>query len=92
MADVKNKEWSKSRLKTEVKSTITKTLEGILDFGEVAVGDKERFRVFRSKVLKLCNDAIRHIHKELDDGYEVEYTDLKEDIVQVRTQSYRRKD
>ncbi len=75
---------SKRKLKRSVSDEITKMWEGILDFGHVAVGDDERFKAFRGKVLRLGNNCIRSISKELDHSYVVEFVALNEDIVEIR--------
>lgn len=71
-------------LKLFIQKEVTKLFSSILDFAEVAVDGKERYINYRSKVLKLSNDAIREIKKELDDKYEVKYLAPMEDIIVVR--------
>ncbi len=75
---------SKKKLKRSVSDEVTRMWEGILDFGHVAVGDDERFKAFRGKVLRLGNNCIRSISKELDRSYVVEFTALNEDIVEIQ--------
>lgn len=70
-------------LKLFIQKEVTKLFSSILDFAEVAVDGKERYTNYRSKVLKLSNDAIREIKKELDDKYEVKYLAPTEDIIVV---------
>ncbi len=87
---MEHNKWSLGRLKEEIRVTIINNiLEGTLDFAEVAVGDKDRYKALRSRVLKLFNDGIRHIHKEIDENYEVVYTELGEDVINI-TDSRRR--
>lgn len=77
---------SKKKLKRSVSEEVTRMWEGILDFAHVAVGDDERFKAFRGKVLRLGNNCIRSISKELDRSYIVEFAaELNEDIVEVRS-------
>ena len=71
-------------LKLFIQKEVTKLFSSILDFAEVAVDGKERYINYRSKVLKLSNDAIREIKKELDDKYEVKYLAPLEDIIVVK--------
>ncbi len=75
---------SKRKLKRSISDEVTRMWEGILDFGQVAVGDVERFKAFRGKILRLGNNCIRSISKELDRSYVVEFTALNEDIVEVQ--------
>jgi hypothetical protein len=78
------KEWSNKKLCALVKASITKLFDGILDFSEVAVEDKERYRILRSKVLKLSNDTIRSLMSEIEHNYEIEFKNVYDDVVVVR--------
>ena len=82
--DSKSDLRSKEKLKSFVQGEVTKLFSSILDFAEVAVDGKERYLSFRSKVLKLSNDAIREIKKEVDTRYDVEYTPPAEDIIIIK--------
>ena len=75
---------SKKKLKRSITDEVTRMWEGILDFGHVAVGDEERFKAFRSKILRLGNNCVRSIAKELDRAYIVEFTALNEDVVEIQ--------
>lgn len=77
-------EWSNKKLCSLVKTNITKLFDGILDFSEVAVDDKERYRVLRSKVLKLSNDTIRFLMSEIEKNYDVEFKNIYDDVVVVK--------
>jgi len=57
-----------NRLKEDVSDKVTKMFEQILDYAEVAVSDNDRYRKFRSKVLRVGNNCIRNIHEGIDDG------------------------
>ena len=76
--------WSREKLKSMSQGEITKLFSSILDYAEVAIDGKERYLSFRSRVLKLSNDAIREIKKEIDTNYEVSYTALKEEMIIVK--------
>ena len=76
--------WSREKLKSMSQGEITKLFSSILDYAEVAIDGKERYLSFRSRVLKLSNDAIREIKKEIDTNYEVSYTALKEELIVVK--------
>lgn len=77
-------EWSNRRLCSLIKKDITKLFDGILDFSEVAVDDKERYKVLRSKVLKLSNDTIRCLMSEIERSYDVEYKNIYNDVVVIK--------
>lgn len=76
--------WSKDKLKSMSKGEITKLFSSILDFAEVAIDGKDRYLNFRSRVLKLSNDAIREINREIDTNYDVRYSALKEDLIVIK--------
>ena len=76
---------SKKKLKRSVSEEVTRMWEGILDFGHVAVGDDERFKAFRGKVLRLGNNCIRSISKELDRSYIVDFIAVSEDIIEIKS-------
>ena len=78
-----DKERSKSKLKGVLKDRITTMFSGILDFTEVAVGDAGRYGALRAKVLRLANDTIREIEKDLDTDYTVEFIP-KHDVVVIK--------
>lgn len=71
-------------LKLFISKEVTKLFSSILDFAEIAVDGKERYANYRSKVLKLSNDAIREMKKEIDLRYQVEYMSPTEDIIVVK--------
>lgn len=80
--DFKVKEWSSKRLQAHINNELLKTLENILNFSEVAVGDEGRYKVLRSKILRLMNDSIRNICSEIESKYEVTFS-VREDIIKV---------
>ena len=71
-------------LKLFISQEVTKLFSSILDFAQVAVDGKDRYSNYRSRVLKLSNDAIRVIKKEVDCRYVVEYVPPMEDVIIVR--------
>jgi len=71
-------------LKLFISQEVTKLFSSILDFAQVAVDGKDRYSNYRSRVLKLSNDAIRVIKKEVDCRYVIEYVPPMEDIIIVR--------
>jgi len=80
---------SKKKLKDFVRDQVTSMFTGILDFTEVAVGEKERHRVLRGKILRLSNDTIRDIQKEIDDRYDISYLAPSEDVIVVKNKVQR---
>lgn len=84
MSSKKEQDWSNARLQKEVETRITKMFEGTLDFSEVAVGDERRYKVLRSKILRLANDTIRALCAEISENYEVLYQGISQDIVKIQ--------
>jgi len=79
-----NVDKTKAKFKSFIRQQITEMFTGILDFTEVAVGDKDRHRALRGKILRLANDTIRDIQKELDDRYLLEYVPPTEQVIVVK--------
>jgi hypothetical protein len=77
---------SKEKLKKYVQNEITKLFSAVLDYAEVAVDGKERYLNLRSKILKVGNDTIREIRREIDARYKVDYVPPAEDIILVKQQ------
>ena len=73
---------SREKLKREVKDEVTQLFEKVLDYAQVACPTPDTFKVLRSKVLRVGNDCIRNIHKNLDSRYDVEYTAVAEEIIE----------
>lgn len=68
------------KLKAMVKEEVTAEFEQILDFAQVACPESQ-FKQLRSKILRVGNNCIRNIHKNLDDFYQVEYMAPGEDVI-----------
>ncbi len=83
-------ERSKDKFKRDIEKRIMKGVDEILDVAEVAIGDSQRYRPFRSKVLRAGNNAIRELKNELDMYYKVLFVPTTEDIIEVQTPSIRR--
>jgi len=79
----KNK--SKEKLKGCIQTEITELFEKVLDFAEVAIPSPETYKRFRSKVLRIGNNAIRNCQQELDKNYDVGWNPQikSEDIIEV---------
>lgn len=78
---VENKHTQK--LKTKVKAEIIHMFEQTLDFVQVACPEPN-FKPLRSKILRVGNNCIRSIHKELDDHYDILYRASSEDIIEIK--------
>lgn len=80
-------ERSKDKLKRDTEEIVIALFDHILDISEVAIGDPQRYKPFRSKVLRAGNDAIRQMKKVLDRDYKVLYVPTTEDIVEINNPS-----
>lgn len=78
---------SRDKLKRDVEVSVLKSADDILNIAEVAIGDPQRYKAFRSKVLRSANDAVREVKKTLDMNYQVLFVPTNEDIIQVRRPS-----
>lgn len=79
-----SQEKSKDKLKAYISAKITSLFSEVLDLTDVALGDPGRQRALRSKVLKISNDIIRTVQRELDEKYTVKYVPPTEDVIVVR--------
>ena len=81
-----DKNKSTEKLKGCIQGEITELFEKVLDFAEVAIPSPETYKRFRSKVLRIGNNAIRNCHKELDMNYEIKWSPQvqSEDIIEVQ--------
>lgn len=78
---------SKQKLLEIIGEQLTEFWTKVLDFSDIAIGDRERYKAFRSKVLRAGNDAGRFLEKEITRKFIVEYVALADDIVEVRPPS-----
>jgi len=75
---------SREKLKKYVQCEITRLFSSVLDYAEVAIDSKARYTTLRSKVLKVSNDAIREINRELDNRYDVTYLPPAEEVIVIK--------
>ncbi|MBD3260375.1 MAG: hypothetical protein GF334_01635 [Candidatus Altiarchaeales archaeon] len=75
---------SQEKLKRDVERSVLKSADEILNIAEVAIADSQRYRAFRSKVLRSVNDAVREVKKNLDLHYKVVYVPTNEDVIEVQ--------
>jgi len=87
MPEKKIADRSKEKLVSFVSGEITNMFGNILDFTELAVGDSSRYRILRSKVLKISNDAIRKITKEIEDRYSIDYEAPVNEVLVINRKS-----
>lgn len=78
MGDIKSRE----RLKKVIHSEVTQLFESALDYTQVACPTPDTYKVLRAKILRVGNNCIRKLQRETD-NYEVEYTAIGEEIIEV---------
>ncbi len=81
---------SKEKLKRDIEKRIMRGVDEILDIAEVAIGDSQRYKPFRSKVLRAGNNAIRDLKSNLDQYYKVLFVPTAEDVIEIQTPVVRR--
>jgi len=82
-------ERSKDKLKRDIEKRFMRGIDEILDVAEVAIGDPQRYKSYRSKVLRAGNNAIRDLKMGLDTYYKVLFIPTTEDIIEVQRPSIR---
>ena len=75
----------KDELKKQVSTEVTELFEGVLDFAEVAIASPETYKRYRSKVLRIGNNAIRALHRYVDEQ-NGDVTECKCDVYGYETQ------
>jgi hypothetical protein len=78
---------SRDKLKRDIEGRVLKSADDILNLAEVAIGNQERYKAYRSKVLRSANDAVRQIKKTIDMNYQVLFVPTNEDIIEVQRPS-----
>ena len=73
----------REKVNQAVKDEITKMFEKILDYAEVAVPNNEQYKKLRSKILRVGNNCIRNIHKDIERNFDVTYKAPGETIIEV---------
>lgn len=71
------------KLMKNISSEVTDLFERILDYAEVAVPNNDQYKKLRSKILRIGNNCIRNISKELVSHYSVTYNAPGETIIEV---------
>jgi len=73
---------SKDKLNRMVEEEVTKLFESVLDYAQVACPTPDTYKVLRSKILRVGNNCIRTLKKNLE-HYDVEYKVTSEDIIEI---------
>ena len=76
-------EKSREKLFKDTEVEIIKLFEQVLDYAQVACPTKDTYTVLRSKILRVGNNCIRNVKKNLQ-HYDVEYVSQLEEIVEVK--------
>jgi len=75
-------EKSKEKLLRMVEEEIVGLFEQVLDYAQVACSTQDTYKVLRSKILRLGNNAIRNIKKQ-SQHYDVEFIPQTEEIIEI---------
>jgi len=77
---------SKERLKNAAAEEVTKLFESVLDYVQVACPTPDTYKVLRSKILRVGNNCIRVLKKQID-NYDVKFNATIEEIIEVKRPS-----
>lgn len=73
----------REKINNMIKDEITRMFEKVLDYAEVAVPNGEQYKKLRSKILRVGNNCIRGIQKDIEKYYDVKYKAQAETIVEI---------
>ena len=76
-------EKSREKLSRDTEAEIIRLFEQVLDYAQVACPTKDTYAVLRSKILRVGNNCIRNIKKDLQ-HYDVEYIPQAEEIIEIK--------
>lgn len=74
----------RDKLIRDISEEVTVMFEKILDYAEVAVPNHEQYKKLRSKILRISNNCLRNIKKEVSTRYAVRYDPPAETIIEVK--------
>jgi len=74
---------SRDKLKRDLEKRFMRAVDEVLDIAEVAIVEPQRYKSFRSKVLRAANNAIRDLKRGLDTNYKVLFVPTMEDVIEV---------
>lgn len=75
----------KEKMIKSISDEITVLFEKVLDYAEVAVPNADQYKKLRSKVLRVGNNCIRNISKEIQSRYVVKYDPPAETIIEIKS-------
>jgi len=74
----------KEKLNRAISDEITVLFEKVLDYAEVAVPNNDQYKKLRSKILRVGNNCIRNVKKEIEFRYDVKYIPPAETIIETK--------
>lgn len=74
----------KEKLNRAISEEITVLFEKVLDYAEVAVPNNDQYKKLRSKILRVGNNCIRNVRKEIEVRYDVKYIPQAETIIETK--------
>jgi len=74
----------KEKLNRVISDEITVLFEKILDYAEVAVPNNDQYKKLRSKILRVGNNCIRNVSKEINTRYDIKYNPPAETIIETK--------
>lgn len=74
----------KEKLIRAISEEITVLFEKVLDYAEVAVPNNDQYKKLRSKILRVGNNCIRNVGKEINVRYDVKYNPPAETIIETK--------
>ncbi len=74
----------KEKLNRAISDEITVLFEKVLDYAEVAVPNNDQYKKLRSKILRVGNNCIRNVGKEIEARYDVKYIPPAETIIETK--------
>jgi len=75
----------KEKLIGAISNEITLLFEKALDYAEVAVPNSDQYKKLRSKILRVGNNCIRNVSREINTRYDVKYVAPAETIIESKT-------
>lgn len=73
-------ENSRNKLVASIRKEVTHMMEQTLDFSQVACS-KDNYPQLRSKILRVGNDCMRTLEKELN-AYDVQFNRINEEVIE----------
>ena len=75
----------KEKLIKVMSEEITVLFEKILNYAELSVANREQYKVLRSRILRLGNNTIRNLSKEINTRYDIKYNPPAETIIEIKS-------